>query len=310
MPDVAGAVFAGDLGRNGHAEFGREHAGDVRDGDRLAGTHVQCHAVGLFAVHGQQVRLDDVVNAYEIALLTTVFEYQRCAAIEQTRGEDSRYAGIRIGKRLAWTVDIEVTHRHDRQPIRAAEQQNHLFLVLFGERVDGAALQRLGFVSWNGQQLAPAVGTQRLPLFLQELLLRTNRRRHLTALGADVATLAIDRHRRSDNQLVELELGIEEHLQEVRGTLGIHRHVMSDFVHRLAHTHGGSQVENDIHIADGIAQALDIPHVATDELNVAGKVIGATAGVNLRREAVVHANRIAPMQQGVDNMRSDETSAS
>jgi hypothetical protein len=43
---------------------------------------------------------------------------------------------------------------------------------------------------------------------------------------------------------------------------------MGDFVHRLAHAHGGGKVEDDLDALKRATQPLGVAHVAAQELHV------------------------------------------
>ena len=68
------------------------------------------------------------MHAYEIAHLKPVFEDDRGISIHQARGKNRDYSRVRIGKRLASAIDIEIAQRNYWNAIGAPEEQHHFFL--------------------------------------------------------------------------------------------------------------------------------------------------------------------------------------
>ncbi len=66
-------------------------------------------------------------------------------------------------------------------------------------------------------------------------------------------------------------------------------------------------MEDHVHATNRLPQALHIQHVAANEINFAGQVIGEAARVNLRREAVIHPDAVTALQQRVHQVRPHET---
>jgi hypothetical protein len=85
---------------------------------------------------------------------------------------------------------------------------------------------------------------------------------------------------------------------------------VSDLVHGLADADGGSEVEDDVDVANRVTQAIDVADIGAYELDIIRQAVRATGGMDLRSEVVVDANGIAATKQRVDQVRTDEPGAS
>src|SRR3989441_1636208 len=66
--------------------------------------HVEGLKIGVASLHGQQVRLNDVVDVDKVPPLFSVLEKTGWFAVEQAAGDDRRHAGVRVGEGLTGTV--------------------------------------------------------------------------------------------------------------------------------------------------------------------------------------------------------------
>jgi hypothetical protein len=92
-------------GRFGGVADGGDPAGQLMDGSD-ARPDVEAAGLGCGPLHRSEYRVDDDVDKDEIAHDPTVFvDLQRALLARQSR-EEGDYSGVRIGKRLARSVDI------------------------------------------------------------------------------------------------------------------------------------------------------------------------------------------------------------
>src|SRR5207302_2262186 len=122
MPDIAGTVFASDLAGHVCPEHLRELGRDFANRNGLPRRYVERNAVGIGALDGQQVGLDDIAHIDEIPQLQTVLENQRRFPIHQAGSEDRDHPGVRIREGLASAIDVEVAQRHGWDLISSPKQ--------------------------------------------------------------------------------------------------------------------------------------------------------------------------------------------
>src|SRR2546425_9015262 len=95
-----------------HVIFGGQSPGQTSRKLPHGGPHSRPHVeglkIGVASLHGQQVRLNDVVDVNKVAPLFSVLEEAGWFPVEQAAGDDRRHAGVRVGEGLTGTVDIEV----------------------------------------------------------------------------------------------------------------------------------------------------------------------------------------------------------
>src|SRR6185437_10113556 len=130
---------------------------NFQDRNRLSRTYVDDFAVGFAPLHGQHAGANNVMNAYEVPHLLSVFKYKRRLSIQQTGGENSSHSGVGVREGLACSVNVKEAERRDRQPVGAAKDKAHLLLVAFGKGVERIDLRRLGFIGGTWFQRAPAM---------------------------------------------------------------------------------------------------------------------------------------------------------
>ena len=84
---------------------------------------------------------------------------------------------------------------------------------------------------------------------------------------------------------------------------------MLDLVHALADTDGGCEMENGVDALERAANGGAIAHVADEQLDVHGEILRAPAvlSVDLRRQAIERAHRVAAREQLVGKMGPYET---
>jgi len=130
VADVADPVLADDLGGDVVAAHdARQPRGDGLHRLRTSAADVEHLARGLRRLQREAAAASDVVHADEVALLQSILEDLRCAAIEQARSEDRQHARIRIGKRLSRTVGVEETQGNGGDVVCTTRHEAHPFLV-------------------------------------------------------------------------------------------------------------------------------------------------------------------------------------
>ena len=294
MADVAFPVLPHDLGLELDAEQLGQQLGEVEDRRGLAGTDVDGLVVERVVLEGQQVGPHDVAHVDEVARLAAVFEDERRLPVEKTRGEDGARARVGVRERLTGPVHVEVTKRDGRYAVGPSHHEAVLLLILLGDGVDRSRREALGLGRRERRQREPTLRADRLPCAGQQLLRRAQARIDVAVLAAPVGTLAIDRHRGRDDELLDAvavgQHGFEEHGRaEVVGA-----HVAPDLVHRLTHAHLGGLVEDRVDTGDGPFHQGGIGDVTLQELDAVGEVPRAPREVDLGDEAVDHTEPRGP----------------
>jgi hypothetical protein len=132
----------------------------------------------------------------------------------KTRGKDRSDSGVGIGERLTLAVDVEEPQCNRRHSVGGADREHHLLVVPLSDRVDGGRPQQLRLCGRLRLERR-AVVCEHLPLARSELALgpHTGRQPRLARLRVAVLALAVDRHRRGDQQLADLVTALERFLQ-------------------------------------------------------------------------------------------------
>ena len=250
----------------------------------------------------------DVADVDEVARLPSVLEDDRRPVVEQPGCEDRGDTRVRIGKRLAFAVHIEEAKRHGRNAVRGAHCERHLLVVAFSDRVDRGRPQWLRFGRGLGFERS-AVVREELPLARGELRLRPKpgREARLPRLRVSVLPLAVDRHRRGDQQLLDRVAPFEDLLEENRGADCVDRGVPLDLVHRLPDADGGREVNDGVDACQRATDGVAISDVRGDELHLRVEIVRPLfTRMNLRVEGVERANGMSATQQRVREVRPDE----
>ena len=66
-------------------------------------------------------------------------------------------------------------------------------------------------------------------------------------------------------------------------------------------------MEDDIHAAEDLANAVGITDVADDKLDLGGKIGRRTVGVDLRGEVIEDADLVASREEAIGEVGADET---
>ena len=127
-------------------------------------------------------------------------------------------------------------------------------------------------------------------------------------LGAAVAALAVDRHRRGDQHAGEPVAALGDLLQHHGRADRVDRGVALDLVHRLADADGGGEMDDVVDALERRADRVVVAHVADLELDGGIEVAGpGTAGMHLRVEVVERAHAVAAGQQRIAEVGTDES---
>ena len=170
----------------------------------------------------------------------------------------------------------------------------------------------------TGASRRAAVGAVELPVAGRELgFARAAGGRPTPCAGHVVLALAVDRHRRGDHELAHAVADrrvVGQDVQQDRGAARVDVDVALDLVHRLADADHRRLVEDDVDPGQGRLQRVAVAHVAQHVLGFRVAVVGPAAllgqrAVHLRLQVVEDAHAMAPRQQGIDQMRTDESGA-
>src|SRR5581483_1741148 len=310
VADIADPVLSADVhGNTLPAHHLSEAAGEFANGVMASAADVEHAAGGIRAFQGEAGRARNIVDADEVALLLAIFEDEGRMSVEQARGEDGHHAGIRIGKRLARTVDVEETEGDGRNAVRAAEHEAELLLVEFGERIDGGEGGGLGLRCRDGSKDV-AISIAQFPVPGLQLRQTPFDARHQSSAGGAIQALAVNAHGGGHDEALDGIL--DERLQEDGRALVIDGGVVSDLIHALADTHQGGKVEHGVHALEGADELPGVADIAVEQLDLGVEVIGASAGgsMDLRGKAVENAYVITLGEQFIREVRANETGAS
>ena len=294
-------------GRDVHAELADEGLGHVQHADAPPGAEVDRLVVGGVGLERQQQALHDVLDVDEVAALAAVLEDHRRLAVQQPAAEDGGHAGVGVGQRLARPVDVEEAEGDGGDAVGPAHRQAHLLLVALRHRVDRGRAQRLLLV---GRQRRQPVDEriEAVPVaLLQRALAAQHRVDHLAA-GRAVGALAVNRHRRGDDQLARPVPPVGEDLEQVRRAHRVGVHVLGDLVHGLADADLGRQVIDDLAAGQRVFPDLGIADVAAPGVDPGRhpRGPGRVGAVHLWHQRVEDADVVSPRNQRIDQMRPDE----
>lgn len=314
VADIAGAELVHHLGGQIEAHVMGEGLGHFEDGEGAGGADVVDAVIGGGVIEGQQVGLDDIGDVGEIAALEAVFVDHGGLAVEQAGRKDGGDAGVGVREGLASAVDVEIAQGHGGDLVGAANGEEHLFVVALVDSVDGSGVDGLGFGrgAGGGMLAAAGHGAVHLPIASGQLGLGAERGVDQAVLGAGVGALAIDGHGGGDDELAGALGGIYDGLQEDGGAVGVDIGIAGDLVHGLAHPDHGGFVEDDIDALQGLGDGIYIADIAELVLGMGIAVSGpgalrAQGAVDLRFEVIEDAHGVAGSQQGIDDVRADET---
>ena len=176
----------------------------------------------------------------EVARLQSVLEDDRRPPVQQPRGEDRRHAGVRVRQRLARAVDVEEAERDRRDAVGRADDERELLVIPLGDRVDRGRDERLPLPRRHGASSRSHSGQRHSHASRQELLLGRG-------CGATrpcsrtVLALAVDRHRRGDDELEGIGRCATRRSRKRAGRHTCCAHIARDLVHRLAHADGAAR---------------------------------------------------------------------
>src|SRR5437899_4407848 len=114
MSDISRPIPACDFRLNLFVEDPGDARGEIPNGDLFAAGDVEGVPVRLLHFERQPARAGDIVDTDEVPELLAIFVDERRIPVQKTRRKNGEYAGVRIGKRLVRSVDIEESQRHGR----------------------------------------------------------------------------------------------------------------------------------------------------------------------------------------------------
>ena len=293
------------------AEPARNDLCDLDDRRRPTRADVERPPVGAVLLQSKRAAARDVAHVDEVARLLPVLEDERRTVVEQSRREDCGDAGIGIRQGLPLAVDVEEPERDRGNPVRGSDGEHHLLVVTLADRVDGGRPQRLRLGGRLGLERRSVV-RKHVPVTSGELALGPDAGREpgLARLRIPVLALAVDRHRRGDQQLADLLTALDRLLQHHRRADGVDRRVALDLVHRLAHADGRGEVHDGVDTVECAPDRFMVADISDLQLDLAVEVIGPLAGrMNLGVEVVERSNLVALGQKPVGEMRADEAGA-
>jgi hypothetical protein len=196
----------------------------------------------------------------------------------------------------------------------ASDGQEHLLVVALVHRVDRGRLEEL--VLARRQRRQRFVVVDQLPMPTSKLVVGTQPRKHRRAAElTTVRTLAVDRHRRGDRDPSDRMRLARQHFQHNCGGQDIVARIVDDVGHALADAHGSGQMSQVGDTLNAFLEHALVEKIALDarcarvEIDWPPVVIEFRVAVNLRRQAVEHCHLVPALQQGVDQVRSDESRA-
>ena len=104
-----------------------------------------------------------------------------------------------------------------------------------------------------------------------------------------------------------MSIRVQNSLQQVSRTQGIHRGVLRDPVHGLADPYSRRQVVHNVNTADRVAQLLQVAHVGLHKFDFGGKIGRHSCRMDLFPQIVVNANLMTLTDQRVCGVRAHKS---
>ena len=193
MPNVSGPVLSNDMRPDTFLSHDPgQILGNRNDGAADAGADIQ-NTYCRNCFERENAGFCNVANVNEVAFLTTIFENQRRAIMQEAGSKNRKYAGIGIGESLAWAIDIEKAQGNRGDIISLRRDHAHALLDILAERVNGIERRDLVFGSRHGRE-GRAVVILQLPCAAPQLVDRPVCRGHDLAAFPHRKALTIDAH--------------------------------------------------------------------------------------------------------------------
>ena len=185
-------------------------------------------------------------------------------------------------------------------------------MVALADGVDRSRPERLVLGGRLGDERRPVLG-EHVPFAARELRLGTKAGREavLPGLSVRMLALAVDGHRRGDEDLADAVAARDDLLEKGRAAERVDRGIALDLVHGLPHSHRGREVDDGVGVVHRLAERVMVADIRDDELDRGVEIVRALpAFVHLRVEVVQRAHLVALGEEPVGEMRADEAGSS
>src|SRR4030095_7143462 len=192
MPHLAGTKLAAYFRFNVDLEQARKDLRDLTDRRSLAAADVDCLALELVRLRGEQIRARDVFNKREIARLFAIFVEDGRQIVEQARAENCDHAGVGIKNRLARSVGERVPERDRWDSNLFSPEQYKFFLIDLGQTVNRFAANRRAFRGRHALGDGPADRAMHFPVATAELFDRSHRWKNKVVFRTTTGAFAVN----------------------------------------------------------------------------------------------------------------------
>src|SRR5438309_1433956 len=138
--------------------------------------------------------------------------------------------------------------------------------------------------------------TTHLPFPGKQSLVMPSSRRHRSTVTAEVLSLTINGHRRSDDQLLQLLFRIHDDIEQGRGSRRVDLHVPLNLIHGLADADRRRLMEDDIHACQCPLEGGTVSDVPMNKLDGSAQIPrnSLLLSMDLGVQAIKHPHRVTP----------------
>ena len=299
VADVAEAIAADHFGR--WCVVGLQGAGHLEDRARCAAAHVERPGRGLGVRQREHVGVGHVPHVHEVTLLRSILEDLGRAPGRVRRAEDRRHAGV--GRVLGHprAVDVVVAQRSGgRSRVLARVGRAQVLLGELRRGVHVARIERMILGDGLGRERSTAVRARWLVATRVEILDLPRAGSHESVRRAPVAALAVDDHRRGQDDTAG-ERAIMQGAQQDGGAEVVAADVRSDVGEVDAEADLGRLMADGIDPGDCCVDRVGVGDAAPDVL---GPIVDPRRDPVVRGgvEIVEHDHLVVPVDELVDHM--------
>jgi hypothetical protein len=133
------------------------------------------------------------------------------------------------------------------------------------------------------------------------LLIGAEKRVHCRfARIAAICPLAVDRHRRRNDQLLELFWPLDDLFEQHGSTQIVRLYIPNDLVHRLAYAYLGRLMIDHVDAVQRLGDSLSIANVTPNKLRRRIQVLRNLVPVYLLNDRIQYPNPMSPLNQRIN----------
>src|SRR2546425_7249830 len=153
--------------------------------------------------------------------------------------------------------------------------------------------------------------TTHLPFPGKQSIVIPSSRGHRSTVAAEVLSLAINGHRRSDDQLFQLLFRIHDDIEQVGRSYRVDLHVPLNLIHGLADADRRCLVEDDINTCQGPLESSTVSDIPMDKLYFAAEIPrnSLLLSMDLGVQAIKDPHRVTLCEKSIRQVRANEAGA-